>query len=850
MPTTTTKPIDLVLDRLGYRGQRGGDKYKCHCPAHDDSIESLSVSVGKDGKVLLKCHAGCEIGKVVAELGLKMADLFPASSAKKPTYPPKHKAIVATYDYRDEHGKLLYQGVRYKPKEFRQRRPDDTKGWVWNLNGVPRVLYKLPELLETTSDKWVFIVEGEKDVDNLCAHGLTATTNAQGAAKWESHFNEWLKGRRVCILPDNDDPGRKHAHNVAQQLLGIADTVRLVELEPLPLKGDVSDWLEAGGNANALLALADAAPDYVVPTNIDSEAAKHSSWPYVVEEGRLVQLKRLDELIVPIPIADLEARIVGEIIAEDGTKTFVIEGKGVRGGKFTVEILDVHFGDTAKLVAEIEAKSARDGVRAGMRPHLGPAIKAMTGETWTERRFRRTGWADRGFLIPGRVSADIRLDLHNKLRYEVTDSAELDLGLAALPDLIDAPGAERGTILLASFLQAPLARLAGWENERYGVFVVGRSGTLKTATTQAYMTLYGPRFAEDSSLITLGDGSTNNAIVGLAAAAHDLPILLDNYKPNTGRGQHGLVDLIHRIFEGGDKARMNRNAELRETKPNHTWPVFTGEDLPAGDPASLARLLIIHFEKPEAEGRDSQALTRAQAATKHLCAVGASWIDWLESDEGRQVVEKHAAQMQDIRNETARILLKHNPTMVNPSRVATNLATNSIVWAIALEHPKIGPIIAPFTAAYKRGQKAVAMAMSNHTEQGLEATRYLHALRELLATGRAVLLASSQTEVTKWKAKTQEQVEKDRLQDRVIGWIDGNGGAYLYPTVARKLVAQTLGDDLSAMSDNTLYLQFAELGAIRRGKNKATICKRLGGILHRVLHLLPSALSAGGETAD
>ncbi len=72
--------------------------------------------------------------------------------------------IITAYDYKDESGVLLYQNVRFEPKDFRQRRSDGKGGWVWNLNGVRRVLYRLPELLAPTisRNEWVFFCEGEK----------------------------------------------------------------------------------------------------------------------------------------------------------------------------------------------------------------------------------------------------------------------------------------------------------------------------------------------------------------------------------------------------------------------------------------------------------------------------------------------------------------------------------------------------------------------------------------------------------------------------------------------------------------------------------------------------------------
>jgi hypothetical protein len=169
------------------------------------------------------------------------------------------RRIVATYDYRDAAGGLLFQVLRYEPKGFSQRRPDPSKagGWLSKLGDVPRVLYRLPELLAADPARPVFLVEGEKDAEGLAALGLTATT-APGT--WRDAYAEPLQGRPVIVLPDNDEPGRKHAQRVARSLARVAALVKVLSLPNLPDKGDVSDWLQAGGTAERLQGLADAAP--------------------------------------------------------------------------------------------------------------------------------------------------------------------------------------------------------------------------------------------------------------------------------------------------------------------------------------------------------------------------------------------------------------------------------------------------------------------------------------------------------------------------------------------------------------------------------------------------------------
>lgn len=154
----------------------------------------------------------------------------------------QRRRIVATYDYFDESGVLLYQAVRLEPKSFRQRQPRPEGGWLWNMTGVRRVLYRLPELL-AAPERTVLVVEGEKDADALAATGRIATTNVGGAGKWRPEYSEALRGRRVCILPDNDEPGAKHAKQVREALEGVAESVVVKVLLGLPPHGDVSDWL-------------------------------------------------------------------------------------------------------------------------------------------------------------------------------------------------------------------------------------------------------------------------------------------------------------------------------------------------------------------------------------------------------------------------------------------------------------------------------------------------------------------------------------------------------------------------------------------------------------------------------
>ncbi|MBN2512533.1 MAG: hypothetical protein JXB18_06305 [Sedimentisphaerales bacterium] len=143
------------------------------------------------------------------------------------------------------------------------------------MQGVEPVLYRLPELLAADPSSIVFIPEGEKDVENLVSLGLVATCNLGGAGKWRASYSDVLSGRHVVILPDNDDPGRKHAEQVARSLSGKAKEIKILILDGLPPKGDVSDWLAAGHNKEELMRLVEQAVPYQpsITSHIETEAA-------------------------------------------------------------------------------------------------------------------------------------------------------------------------------------------------------------------------------------------------------------------------------------------------------------------------------------------------------------------------------------------------------------------------------------------------------------------------------------------------------------------------------------------------------------------------------------------------
>lgn len=581
-----------------------------------------------------------------------------------------------------------------------------------------------------------------------------------------------------------------------------------------------------------------------------------ASWPYAVDERRTWLLReaslpdgstRIERTLV----ADFSGLITEEAISEGGAKHWTIEGETAAGLPFCIEIPALEFADSRLLSAKLtQAAGPQAPVRAKMAVHLPPAIQLCSRETPRQlRRFERTGWDDAGrFLIPGREPAGVRLVLQPTLPYRLTADADLTQGLAALTDLIEAMGPERGMIILGAMAIGPIARLAGWENERSALFVAGRTGTLKTSTLQTAMSIWGPEFLRDDRLIRWGEGATGNAIMSVATYASDLPLLIDNYKPGVAGGAKTFRALIHAIVEGSEKLRLKSSSDLRDQKLIACWPIFTGEDTPNDDAASLARVLVLHFDWPRGEA--NERLAQAQRQAQHLNAVGRSLLDWLETDASQPAIASAAQQFPILRSTWARRIIEADLNATNPLRVASNITTNQLAIWILRHHPDIGPVIAPYADQHSAGLLDLAIGMAQRTAESLEASRFLNTLQELLATGELDLIPES--------GKDAAGNDYPRpLPERRLGWKAADGTTYLLGQKALSDVLKKLGSEaLGGISLPTLYDQLAALGLIasygRTGDHHTKLVRIAaeGGRPIRVLHLKAAALEISDEQAD
>lgn len=304
-----------------------------------------------------------------------------------PDDPVEWNNIDIAYDYRDERGKLLYQVVRKIPKDFRQRKPDGSGGWLWSIGDVRRVIYRLPQLLRAPLEQLVFIVEGEKDVERLAFHKIIATTNPQGAGKWQ-YVDECAKtalhGRHVVVVADADESGREHAKTVAAWALSVAASVRVLELYKDDSKRDVSDWLDDGHTADELLQIATSVEPTETGIQSDpwqqelakarAEVDKALGAHALVERRPLFGMDAVDLLRVEFPPCQW---LVTGLITKGGTTVAAGEPKaGIKtwmlielavaiatGTKAFGEFF-AEYGRVAIFFAEDQAQSVRNRIRA------------------------------------------------------------------------------------------------------------------------------------------------------------------------------------------------------------------------------------------------------------------------------------------------------------------------------------------------------------------------------------------------------------------------------------------------------------------------------------------------------
>ena len=850
-PTTTPNQINTVLGRLTQVKAVGLNRWKAKCPAHDDHHPSLSVTASETGRILLNCFAGCNVEDVCLALSLTPAFL----SGRTAQQSKGASKIVATYDYHDREGNLLFQVVRTAPKGFYQRRPDGSGGWMCKLKGTEPVLYRLPELMAAPLGEWVLLPEGEKDADRLVGLGFVATTSPMGAGKWRPSYAEVLRGRRVAILPDNDAPGTQHARAVAHSLYGVAAHVAIVELPGVVDKGDVSDWLQNSGTPEQLRGLIDKAPLYRPQLNEQTPSADRPNdvKEYIVTREGIVWWKPTRDGPAPVRLTNFTACIIADVIQDDGVDRkhqFEIEARlAQQRERFVV---------TAERYATMNWVGEHLGARALVYP--GPAIKdrsraaiqLLSSDIRTRTIYSHVGWrhireqwlylhAGGAVGVDGRVD-DLEVNLPSALQgYILPESpgeASLKIAIWASLQLTDLVPERIAFPLFCAIWRSVLSPCS------FSLHVSGHTGTGKSELAALVLQHWGAGLT--AKQLPASWSSTANALEALAFAAQDAILTVDDFAP---AGRAGDVQQFHRKADRVLRAQGNRSgrlrmcpdATLRAAKPPRGLIVSTGEDVPRGQ-SIRARTLVLELGHNDMKW---DLLSRCQnnAGVGLYAQSLAGFLRWLAPrlDEIRAQMPSDIAGFRQAATQSGHH--KRTPEIV--AELATGLT-----YYLRFTHESGILGSDAILDLWQRGWAALGAAAADQgAQQGASdpVPRFLELLSSALTAGYAHLAspdggAPAIPSAWGWRRRSHDNWEP---QGDRIGWVNGDD-LFLDPDASFHTAQQLAdhGDGHIAVNSRTLHKRMSERGLLRSyDPSRLTTRQTLDGARRRVLHLHAQALS-------
>lgn len=288
------KMWDEILPRLQGKKKNFNSKdrenYSFKCTHHQDKTASAYIALKNDGGIVAGCRTcGSSYGlnTMLADLGLNKMDFieksesyFSKENLKK--YIQENNTGNVTkqgdvwvvdedykfdnaYFYTDERGTLVSVKIKYKlinpaadkrSKKFVQRVIRDNKVIAASVETVDQLpkqyVYNAPSVQHAIREGWyIYLVEGEKDADTLIYNGLVATSFATGAGSMFDDYKSQLRGAKLIVCGDFDEPGRKHVEKVRKFLYNEVEKMYIVEYLPelsklSNIKADITDWLEAG----------------------------------------------------------------------------------------------------------------------------------------------------------------------------------------------------------------------------------------------------------------------------------------------------------------------------------------------------------------------------------------------------------------------------------------------------------------------------------------------------------------------------------------------------------------------------------------------------------------------------
>lgn len=211
-----TDKVQLVLDNLNNKKEGIDGEIIADCPFCGKKANENKFYYNKN-KGVYKCHSGKCSQSGSTEMLLNHFNISKSSNEPTWIYTDENNNPIHGVTRTSTYGKKSYFQVQFKNGE-----------WVNGIKNVEIKLYNLPKVQDSQK---IYIVEGEKCAEKLeKKFNVTATTNSGGAGKWKTSYNKYFADKEIIILPDNDEPGRKHGNLVADNLSKISKSIKVVQL--------------------------------------------------------------------------------------------------------------------------------------------------------------------------------------------------------------------------------------------------------------------------------------------------------------------------------------------------------------------------------------------------------------------------------------------------------------------------------------------------------------------------------------------------------------------------------------------------------------------------------------------
>jgi hypothetical protein len=781
----------------------------------------------------------------------------------------------------DAAGQLVYQVVRFEPKDFRQRRPDGQGGWAWDLRGVDRVLYRLPEVLaEAQAGETVWVVEGEKDAEALRSAGIVATTAAQGAkAPWLDGYTKSLRGaREVVVVADADQPGYARGRVVRDALQAAGLNVRVVRAAQ---GKDAADHLAAGLGLNDFAEVPDEELDGLAGAQADDpldgsrsngkvhdlrvieggpgsvEVRARAGCYYATAEG-LWRVVQTDEGPRHDQLTTCDVELVDAVSSDWGDGEYTVDfDVAIRhdGHERVVRVDSVELTRLDQVLTKSGFRGASIAPRQSA--HAAMAMHALSPSGPPRLVYPHLGWreVDGKWLYlhgAGAIGPDGPVE-----GIQVEPPALTGYGLPAPlsgPELTNAVIASLEALLPCEAVMTTLLG-AVWRSvlpalPPASLHLTGRTGLGKTALVKVALAHFGPE-AQPKSWV-----STANLLELTAWAAAGHVLVLDDFVASDEHQRNQMEGIAERLLRGAanhmSRDRMRADGKSRPNRPPRAFIVSTGEDVPGQTSQSQrARVLICEMTAAEAPlgprpdpGRRA-ALEAAQAAAADgvLAAVTASYATWLArllTEEGMAQV-KHRIEADEHRQ------AERWATKAAHARTAPAIASLATGWSWFISWAQSEGILPPeevqqATDAIYGHLDHLAETQANYLREADPVEHWVSLLRNALRSGLCYVSprnagALDLGEEWGWH-------EGDHKGDH-IGWVDANG-VYLLPDATYRVIAKMTRDSGTgwAWTKRATWSRLLDRGLILPGGQRYPFTPRINIDSRReyVLHVKPDVL--------